>query len=383
MAETGKTDIKWYLKFKRMKTKHTFLNALVLLTTIALSSINFTVWAQDANQLMLKDYRPVSLYKIPVTNVEKAAYPVIDIHSHDYAKTEEEVAQWVKTMDARGIEKTIILTGATGAKFDAIAAKYAKYSNRFELWCGLDFMGCDQCDYGPAGVKELERSYKMGAKGVGEISDKGMGINYRQDPASPGMHFDDPKLRPLFEKCAELKMPVNIHLADPIWMYEKMDASNDGLMNAQTWKIDLSKPGILDFDALMGTLENVVKIYPKTTFIACHFANLNHDLDRLAKLLDKYPNLYSDNSARYAESATIPRAMQAFYEKYQDRLLYGTDMGLDPDMYQITFRILESSDEHFYGREISTYHWAMNGFALRKELLKKLYRENAEKILMK
>lgn len=366
-----------------MKTKCFFLKAKALFTIYALSLIVLPVMAQDADQLLLKDFRPVSIYKVPVTVVEKAAFAAIDIHSHDYAKTAEEVAGWVKTMDARGIEKTIILTGATGAKFDAIAEKYANYPQRFELWCGLDYTGYDQPGYGPAAVKELERCYAKGAKGVGEVSDKGMGINYSQGLKYPGMHLDDARLKPLFDKCAELKMPINIHLADPIWMYEKMDASNDGLMNAQTWKIDLSKPGILGFDALMGILENVVKLYPKTTFIACHFANLNHDLDRLGALLDRYPNLYSDISARYAESATIPRAMQAFYEKYQDRLLYGTDMGRDSDMYQVTFRILESNDEHFYGREISTYHWAMNGFGLLKNQLKKLYRDNALKVLMK
>lgn len=342
-----------------------------------LSIVSIQLRAQPADQLLLKDYKPVSIYKIPVTHVNKAYYKAIDIHSHDYARSEEEVAQWVKTMDECNIEKTIILSGATGAKFDAVVKKYSKFHDRFEIWCGLDYSGYDQPGYGPAAIKELERCYKMGAKGVGELSDKGMGVNYSEVQNTGGMHFDDPRLKPLFDKCADLHLPVNIHLADPIWMYGKMDANNDGLMNALTWRIDLTKPGIIGFDELMITMENVVKQNPKTTFFACHFANLNHDLDRLGRLLDQYPNLYSDISARYAESATIPRAMQSFYEKYQDKLLYGTDMGLDPDMYRITFRILESNDEHFYGREISTYHWAMNGFSLQNNILKKLYRDNA------
>ena len=97
--------------------------------------------------------------------------------------------------------------------------------------------------------------------------------------------------------------------------------------------------------------------------------------------MDKYPNLYADISARYAESATIPRYMKAFYEKYQDRLLYGTDMGFDTSMYKITFRILESMDEHFYEIGLFSYHWALNGFGLSKEVLNKLYHENAIRIL--
>lgn len=353
---------------------------LSFILAFALASVFNCVKAQDIDHLLLKDFRPVSIYKIPVTHLNKAAYAVIDIHSHDYAQTEKEVEQWVNTMFECGIEKTIILSGATGEKFDAIVKKYSRYPDQFDIWCGLDYSGYDQPGYGPAAVKELERCFKMGAKGVGELSDKGMGVNYSEAKKTGGMHFDDARLKPLFDKCADLNLPVNIHLADPIWMYENMDASNDGLMNAQTWRIDQTKPGIIGFDALMRTLENLVKQNPRTTFIACHFANLNHDLNQLGKLLDKYPNLYSDISARYAESATIPRAMQAFYEKYQDRLLYGTDMGLDSDMYRITFRILETNDEHFYGREISTYHWAMNGFGLPKKILEKLYFVNATKL---
>src|SRR6266576_4505672 len=74
--------------------------------------------------ILLKDYRPRSLYKIPTTEVPRAKYPIIDMHSHAYAKTPEEIAEWVRNMDEVGIEKTIILTGASGEKFDDIRRKY-------------------------------------------------------------------------------------------------------------------------------------------------------------------------------------------------------------------------------------------------------------------
>lgn len=337
--------------------------------------------AQNADNILLRNYRPVSIYKIPVTHVDKAAFPVIDVHSHDYAQTDEEIVQWIKNMDACGIEKSIVLAMTAGAKFDSIVQRYAKYGNRFEIWCGFDYTGYDKPGFGPAAVKELERCYKMGARGVGELGDKGMGLSFSEPVKAWGMHFDDPRMKPLFEKCAELNMPINIHVADPIWMYEKMDSTNDGLMNAQEWRIDMTRPGIIGFDALIQTLENAVRQNPKTTFIACHFANLNHDMAKLGELLDKYPNLYADISARYAESATIPRNMKAFYEKYQDRLLYGTDMSNNTSMYRITFRVLESSDEHFYEIGLFGYHWALNGFGLPAEVLKKVYHDNAARIL--
>ncbi len=115
--------------------------------------------------------------------------------------------------------------------------------------------------------------------------------------------------------------------------------------------------------------------------MACHFANLDYDLTRRGDLFARYPNFYADISARYAETATIPRFVSKFYSRYSDRLLYGTDMGANPQMYRITFRVLESLDEHFYEIEQFGYHWSMNGFGLPDSVLERVYRENALKIL--
>ncbi|HPG38950.1 MAG TPA: amidohydrolase family protein [bacterium] len=360
------------------------LKKWVVLLTVALYIITGlpVVNAQTPpEKLLLKDYRPVSIYKVPVTIIQKAKYPVIDMHSHPYAETKEQIAQWVKTMDQVGIEKVIIHSMATGAKFDSIYAEYAKYPGRFEVWCGFDYTGYDKPGFGPAAVKELERCFKAGATGVGELGDKGKGMFYC-DVKAWGMHLDDPRMDLLLEKCADLKMPINIHIADPIWMYEKMDSTNDGLMNAYEWRLD-NQPDIIGHAGMINILENAVKRHPRTTFIACHFANCSYNLDRLGAMLDKYPNLYADISARYAETAPIPRFVARFYDKYQDRLVYGTDMGFDKSMYQITFRILESTDEHFYETNQFGYHWALNGFGLPEPILHKVYRQNALRILNK
>ena len=177
------------------------------------------------------------------------------------------------------------------------------------------------------------------------------------------MHLDDPRMDPLLEKCAELKMPVNIHVADPYWMSLPMDAHNDGLMNAHTWRLD-DQPGIVGLEGMVDILERAVARHPKTTFVACHFANCCYNLTRLGQLFDKYPNLYADISARYAETAAIPRFVGRFYEKHQDRLVYGTDMSADLETYRFTFRVLESADEHFYAWSVSSYYWPLYGLTL-------------------
>ena len=332
-------------------------------------------------RLLLKDFRPQSVYKVPQTVVQKAKYPAIDMHAHIYAKTPEQVDQWVRMMDETGVQKAIVMTMATGKEFDKIYSLYAKYPDRFEVWCGFDYTGYDKEGFGPAAVKELERCYKAGARGVGELGDKGKGLFYCKPPAW-GMHLDDSRMDPLLERCAELKLPVNIHVGDPYWMYLPMDAKNDGLMNAYTWRLD-NQPGIVDLEGMVQILERAVARHPKTTFIACHFANCCYDLNRLGPLFDRYSNLYADVSARYAETAAIPRFVAKFYEKYQDRLVYGTDMQSSVDTYRFTFRILESADEHFYAWNHSSYHWPLYGLALSDPVLEKVYRANAQKVLQR
>ena len=274
-----------------------------------------TTLVKAQEDMLLKDYEPISIYNTPKTTISKAKFPVVDFHSHPYPKSEQEIGEWVKTMDRAGIMKSIVLTYRTGKSFDSIVDLYSKYGDRFELWCGFDFTGYEEKGWSKRAVKELERCFVKGARGVGELGDKGVGFFYSKPTPAKGMHADD--LR-----------------------------------------------------------EN-----PKTTFIACHFANCSYDLDIIGRLLGTYDNMYADISARYAETAAVPRYTKRFYEKYQDKLVYGTDMGTDPNMYQLTFRILESEDEHFYDRNISSYHWSFNGLGLSDEVLKKIYSDNAKKIL--
>ncbi len=347
--------------------------------------------ADTPDKFLLKDFRPISIYKVPYTAIPKAKFPVIDAHCHGFQAGQ--VGAMVRLMDAAGVEKTIIFTGAgTADRFAEAAKPYAQYPNRFDLWCQFDFTGANDPGFGPAAVKALEACHAAGAMGVGEISDKGWGFRGRPVGAAaggagagaargamaqtPGPHADDARMDPLSERSAQLGMPINIHVSDPIWAYQPMDLKNDGLMNAYTWRIDDKQPGILGHDGLIQSLEAAVRKHPKTTFVACHLANLDYDLTRLGGMFDRNPNLFGDISARFAELAPIPRFYNEFCRKYSDRILYGTDNAYRQDMFSATFRLLESADEHFYEDFFRSYHWPFYGAGLPDDVLKKLYRDN-------
>ena len=335
--------------------------------------------ASPADKVLVRDFFPTAVNNIPATRVEKAKFSIIDMHSHDYAESAEDIDQWVKTMDEVGVEHTAIMHCSwIGRPFEEYIEAYAPHKDRFRFWCCFDYTDFDTPEGIENACKTLERYHELGAVGVGELGDKGEGDTYARPVEGRDIHIDDPRLRPLLAKAAELKMPVSIHIAEPIWMYLPMDETNDGLPNGAVWHVDTTN--CLGYYALINSFENAVRENPNTLFIACHYLNMTHDWVRLGEMLDKYPNMYVDIAARVAESAHTPRATREFLIKYQDRVLFGTDNGMDAEMYRNIFRVLETNDEHFYIPEFN-YHWALSGFNLPDEVLKKIYHDNAERIL--
>lgn len=115
--------------------------------------------ALTPDRILLKDYRPKSIYKIAVSDIKKAKYPILDAHCHG-ARPVEQLPQWVRMMDDVGVEKAVIFLGAGAADRFAEGAKpYRQYSGRFELWCGFDMAGSDEQWFEARAVKALEECH--------------------------------------------------------------------------------------------------------------------------------------------------------------------------------------------------------------------------------
>jgi uncharacterized protein len=343
--------------------------------------INKSPFQDLPNELLLWDFQPESVFEIPKTEITKARYPIIDMHQHG-VHSAEGAQMMVDVMDATGIERTLIFiaTGDPG-RFAEIGKIYSGHPGRFNLWCHFDLTGIDEPGYGPKAVMALEQCHKLGAVGVGELEEKGWGIDAKSS-AHPGPHPGDPRLDPLWDKAGQLGMPTQTHVSDPIWVYEQyhqMNNHNEWLPAAWTWRIP-EDPGLWGPDALIASLLSAVQKHPKTIFSACHLMQQDYHLDRLGEAFDRYPNLYADLSARFQNIATIPRYASQFIEKYQDRILWGTDYTYSTEPIRCQIRTLETSDEHFYPPLYPGFNWCfwpMSGFALPDSVLEKVYRGNA------
>ena len=328
------------------------------------------------DNMLLKDWAPRSTVITQETFVPKAKFPAFDAHVHVVARTPEQIADWVRTMDEVGMEKSLVLTGASGEDFDKLVEALPKaYPGRFLLYCGMDRTDIDEPDYPQRVVQELERCHALGAIGVGEISDKGTGIT-RDASLAPDkrLHPDDERLDAFWEKCAELKMPVNLHVADHPSCWTPLDVYQERTPDYQHF--NLYDKGVPRFNDLIAKRNRTLEKHPNTIFVACHLGNQGHDLAILSKAMDTYPNLFLDTSARDYELGRTPRNSAKFLQKYQDRIVFGTDMGRKKSMYQIHWRLFETADEYIPGR----VGWRYYGLELPDETLEALYRGTAKKI---
>lgn len=323
----------------------------------------------------IKDWAPDSSLIVEEHHPPKAKYAAIDAHSHVYMRTPADVAKWVGIMNETGVETTIILSGATGAEFDRLVDLYLKpYPGRFQLYCGLDTSNSDAPDYPQRAAAELERCYRKGARGVGELSEKGSGYGRASSP-DKRLHPDDSRLGPFWRKCAELKLPVNIHMADHPSAWRPPDNHQERSPSYQRY--NQYGKNVPSYAQVLAIRDRLLDSQPKTTFVACHFSNQGNDLAALSSVLDRFPNLHVDMSARHYEIGRQPRSAAKFLQRYQDRVIWGTDLTPDRKMYMSWWRLLETEDEYMPGPN----WWRLYGLKLPDTVLEKIYRGNARRLL--
>jgi predicted TIM-barrel fold metal-dependent hydrolase len=275
-----------------------------------------------------------------------------------------------------GVETSVILTGATGEAFDRMAALYLSRPDRFQVYCGVLGTGLDEPDYPQKAAAELERCHRKGARGVGELSDKGLGLAGGANvPRQRRLHADDARLDPFFRKCAELKIPVVAHIADHPSCWKPLDVYQE--RPPQYQHFNLHGKDVPTHAELVATRDRALARHRGTTFIACHLGNQGHDLAALGQALDRNPNLFLDISARDYEVGRTPRAATQFLTKYKDRVLFGTDMGREASMYRAWWRLFETADEFMPSR----VWWPYYGLELAPQILEAMYRGNARRLM--
>ncbi|MEP6749799.1 MAG: amidohydrolase family protein [Bacteroidota bacterium] len=324
-------------------------------------------------------YDPISNLVVPEHKLTRAKFPFIDVHNHQWNMGSQDLGTLITDMDKLNLAVMINLSGGNGSGLQKMMDNVHKnYPARFIVFANITFAGIGETGWVEKAVKQLEEDVQHGANGLKIFKDLGL---YVKDNKGKRVTVDDPRLDPIWAKAGELKIPVLIHTADPKPFWDPADEKNERWLEVTTHPDRKRGPNNpVPWETLIEEQHRMFKKHPSTTFIAAHFGWYPNDLTKLGLLLDAMPNVNVEFGAVIAELGRQPRAAKKFFEKYQERIMFGKDSWV-PEEYATYFRVLETEDEYFpYHKKYHAF-WRMYGMGLPDDILKKIYYKNALRII--
>jgi predicted TIM-barrel fold metal-dependent hydrolase len=270
---------------------------------------------------------------------------------------------------------------------DALRRELARYQephpDRFCVFTSLDYeLPSRQRDFGPILAKRLRDGVAAGARGLKVW--KPIGLTAR-DMDGQIVAPNDPRLDEVWATAGELNVPVLIHVADPVAFFWPLDANNERweeLHSHPDWHFH--GPQFPSFETIIEQLADAVTRHPGTRWIGAHVGCYAENLTWVGALMDRCPNFFIDIGARLGELGRVPFSSREFFIRHADRILFGSDLTPDLKMYRIHYRFLETRDEYFNyspGDRPWQGRWMIYGLGLDDDVLRKVYYQNAQKVL--
>ncbi len=330
-----------------------------------------------AQTMTVEEYDPRSSLVVPQHALSRARYPFIDVHSHQRADMPpDRLAKLLSDMDALNMRVMVNLSGGSGERLArGVENMKRPHPTRFVVFANLSFADMDNPEYGARAAAQLEQDVRNGAQGLKIFKNFGMDVK----DSRGRVPVDDPRLAPVWEACARLKIPVLIHTAEPRQFFQPHDRLNERWFELKEIP-GRKRPPEPSWETIIGEQHRLFEKHPRTIFINAHLGWMGGDLGALGRLMDRLPNMHAEIGAVLAELGRQPRFARQWFIRYQDRVLFGKD-SWNPVEYHTYFRVLESADEYFdYYRRRHAF-WKMYGLELPDDVLKKLYYKNALRII--
>lgn len=252
--------------------------------------------------------------------------------------------------------------------------------------------------FGQAGWAEKTNAYidseaKRGALGVKVWKNIGM---VERDAKGELIYIDDKGFDPVIKHIEDLNLVFIAHQAEPknAWLpVSEMTTTNDKLYfgNHPEYHMYL-QPEMPRYEFLIAARDRFVSNHPDLNFLGAHMGSLEWSVDEAAAFLDAHPNANIELAARMAQiqyqSVRDFDKVRNFFIKYQDRILYGTDLTYNPGDDATAFR----TAAHDYWRNDWAYlatdtvrrvddiNADVKGLSLPKSVIDKIYYSNARRV---
>lgn len=278
------------------------------------------------------------------------------------------------------------------AGYEAIAPQQAAAQRLFEetghkaAWCAtFDPGDWETPGFADAAVRSLGESFRQGAVAVKIYKSMGMELKSR---SGAYLMADDPAFAPIYRFIARHNRTLYAHLAEPTdaWLPLNPKSPHYGYYkNNPDWHM-FRHPERPKKEAILAARDHILEANPDLRMVGCHLGSMEDDVDMIAKRLDRYPNFAVDTAARVKDLQRQPREkVRAFLIRYQDRVLYATDLSLGPKADAVktieSMRSVYAQDWKYFSSDdwIDTRAGRAQGLALPPQVLRKIFRENARR----
>lgn len=330
-----------------------------------------------------------------------ASIKKIDIHTHERA--DELLIREVLDEDNWKYVTICVDNGnrqRTDAQRKISLELYQKYPRYFSWITAFAVEGIWQPGWKDRVIAQLKGDFDNGAIGVKVWKHIGMGL---QDPEGNYVQLDHPIFTPIFEFIAEQDKTLIAHMGEPIHAWMPTYTTEDGIPR-NYWATHpeysfYDKPELPSYSDIMAARDHVVERHPNLRFVGAHMASLEFDVAEIAMRMELYPNFAVEigGRARYLQWQARGK-VRAFFRKYQDRILYGTDLGVSAGMtdrerierkarikerslqfatYLATDKEIPFGDLLRGDKPVRGPEYYVTGLALPPEVLKKVYYDNA------
>jgi len=365
------------VKFPKVRLTLTWLAVGVLAASAILASTlgRNTVWGADPGGP-------------PVVDLTKfSALGPIDAHAHAF-KDDPAFAAMLKRLNLRVLDICVVDKHDRGYEEAAPQNRKARAilhsTGGRSAWCStFDPQDFEKPGFAEQSIKILNETFAEGAVAVKIYKSIGMELKKRD-----GSYLmpDDPAFSPIFADIAAHNRTVFAHIAEPTSCWRPLDPASPDYSYYKAnpdWFMFLH-PDHPSKESILAARDRMLANNPKLRVVGCHLGSMEVNVDEIAQRLDRYPNFAVDTAARVTYfMMQPPERVRAFLVKYQDRVLYGTDLDLMP--WADTPKTLQHWQEQYLTdwKYFATDTWVeyngkkYQGLKLPEPVLRKLYRENA------
>lgn len=267
-----------------------------------------------------------------------------------------------------------------------------KFPDRIQYATTFNLKDWGTAKWLPQTIAYLQESFQHGAIAVKIWKNIGMEL---KDTNGKWVMIDDPRFDSVLNFIEKNNITLLGHLGEPrnAWLaLDQMTISGDkSYFKEHPQYHQFLHPENPSYEDQVNARDNMLKKHPNLRFVGAHLGSLEWNTDELAKRLDQFPNMAVDMAARIphlqVQSVKGWQKVYDFMVKYQDRLIYATDMGVDPNSNFVAVNNecheVRMTDWKFFAtnEELTVPHFPekFKGLQLPKEIVDKIYRTNAEK----